>query len=765
MSSTASSTNKFHQTKEPTKKKSFENDLNFLEQPSTQQKSARGEIVLLNNSKKPAALPKINPPIRSAAPSIRINPPSTSASAKLDKNNKKTPQRTTHVDEKNYDNKEPDDDDDEYEDCDDNDRSTNGSNIDSSESEEQEDANDYCKGGYYHVKIGETYNNRYNVLRKVGWGHFSTVWLCWDIKGSRYVALKVVKSAKHYTETALDEIKLLKTVRDTDPYDPYRLKTVQLYDDFKMHGPNGTHVCMVFEVLGNNLLKLITKSNYTGIPLENVRIIVKQVLEALDYLHTKCKIIHTDLKPENVLMCVNESDTKKLADEAIEWVRSGTKPPASATSTLSSKKSVKTPASASKMSKNKKKKLKKKEKHNQLKLLNEKKLGQDLEIKQESEYLTAEENFNSKKANDSEEPTRDEKIEKESPSTSKIIDTLTKSSNSSISSNNSSQTITVMQPQQQSQRKQVEVVDSSKADSKRSLPQNKNNTSTNSSSNKHPFNTIFKESELQVKIADLGNACWSYQHFTEDIQTRQYRSLEVIIGAGYDCSSDMWSLACMAFELATGDYLFEPHSGEYYSRDEDHLAHIIELLGHIPKSIALSGKFSREFFNKRGELSHIGNLRPWSLYSVLTQKYSWSSVDAKSFSDFLIPMLNYDTKRRATAFQSLNHPWILNEIVSQKNRNKSSSSMSSSTSSSCSSSVSLNHIESNRTKTEYHATSQTKNENCVTEEEYDDVESKQLRNAEIVRQLKLASSNHRTIENREREREKRVQDVDKKNKP
>ena len=57
-----------------------------------------------------------------------------------------------------------------------------------------------------------------------------------------------------------------------------------------------------------------------------------------------------------------------------------------------------------------------------------------------------------------------------------------------------------------------------------------------------------------------------------------------------------------AFELATGDYLFEPHSGEDYSRDEDHLAHIIELLGPIPKNIALGGKYSREFFNKKGTL-------------------------------------------------------------------------------------------------------------------------------------------------------------------
>jgi len=62
-------------------------------------------------------------------------------------------------------------------------------------------------------------------------------------------------------------------------------------------------------------------------------------------------------------------------------------------------------------------------------------------------------------------------------------------------------------------------------------------------------------------------------------------------------------LCLQAFELATGDYLFEPHSGEDYSRDEDHLAHIMELLGPIPRNIAMSGKYSREFFTKRGKAS------------------------------------------------------------------------------------------------------------------------------------------------------------------
>ena len=73
----------------------------------------------------------------------------------------------------------------------------------------------------------------------------------------------------------------------------------------------------------------------------------------------------------------------------------------------------------------------------------------------------------------------------------------------------------------------------------------------------------------------------------------QYRSLEVLIGAGYDCSADIWSTACMAFELLTGDYLFDPHSGDNWSRDEDHIALITELVGNLPKRIVLGGKYSK----------------------------------------------------------------------------------------------------------------------------------------------------------------------------
>lgn len=74
--------------------------------------------------------------------------------------------------------------------------------------------------------------------------------------------------------------------------------------------------------------------------------------------------------------------------------------------------------------------------------------------------------------------------------------------------------------------------------------------------------------DVRCKVVDFGNACWADKQFTEEIQTRQYRAPEVVLQAGYSTSVDMWSFACTAFELATGDMLFAPKNGQGYSEDE-----------------------------------------------------------------------------------------------------------------------------------------------------------------------------------------------------
>ena len=75
----------------------------------------------------------------------------------------------------------------------------------------------------------------------------------------------------------------------------------------------------------------------------------------------------------------------------------------------------------------------------------------------------------------------------------------------------------------------------------------------------------------------------------------------MLLGAPYNYTADIWSAACLAFELANGDYLFDPHAGPDYSRDEDHLAHIVELLGDIPPALILRGKHAAKYFNSSGK--------------------------------------------------------------------------------------------------------------------------------------------------------------------
>ncbi|KAF9199119.1 serine/threonine protein kinase, CMGC group [Haplosporangium sp. Z 27] len=423
----------------------------------------------------------------------------------------------------------------------------NNTKVNDMYSDEEEDMEDYKKGGYHYIAIGDSFHDgRYVILQKLGWGHFSTVWLAKDTLNNRHVALKVVKSATHYTETALDEIKLLERVVQANPDAPGRKYVVELLDHFKHHGPNGMHVCMVFEVLGENLLSLIRRYHHRGIPVPLVQQIMHQVLMGLDYMHRECGIIHTDLKPENILVCVEnvEEIVKGLSEDA-----------------------------------------------------------------------------------DNDKPCPDKRS-----STTIIVGSkpLTLGVSSLESNIGLSEATSI----------------SKDADKNSDISQSLEKDS------------CISPTKITVKIADLGNACWEDHHFTNDIQTRQYRSPEVILGCKWDTSTDIWSIACMTFELITSDYLFDPQSGPSFSKNDDHMAQIIELMGKFPKKLALSGKYSHEIFNRRGELRNILKLRMWRPEDVLREKYIMPPQDAKVLAQFLEKMLALDPTQRATASEMIQHPWL-----------------------------------------------------------------------------------------------------------
>ncbi|OAQ58834.2 protein kinase dsk1 [Pochonia chlamydosporia 170] len=458
---------------------------------------------------------------------------------------------------------------------------------------DEEDSEDYCKGGYHPVQVGEKFKDgKYTVVRKLGWGHFSTVWLSRDNTNGKHVALKVVRSAAHYTETAIDEIKLLNRIVQAKPDHPGRKHVVSLLDSFEHKGPHGTHVCMVFEVLGENLLGLIKRWNHRGIPMPLVKQITKQVLMGLDYLHRECGIIHTDLKPENVLIEIG--DVEQIVKKVVK-----------------------------------------------------------------NEPAEKENNRNGRRR-------RRTLITGSQPLPSPLNSTFNHSnlfpggSAPSVGSVLDQGTVLVrianLRPSRQKNHKSNEKNQDILTREVSGISLDKASGPTASTGEKRKAEDAHAFDVISVKIADLGNACWVNHHFTNDIQTRQYRSPEVILGAKWGASTDVWSMA--VFELITGDYLFDPQSGTKYGKDDDHIAQIIELLGPFPRSLCLSGKWSQEIFNRKGELRNIHRLRHWALPDVLREKYHFKEEEAKRISAFLVPMLELIPEKRANAGGMAGHNWL-----------------------------------------------------------------------------------------------------------
>ena len=159
----------------------------------------------------------------------------------------------------------------------------------------------------------------------------------------------------------------------------------------------------------------------------------------------------------------------------------------------------------------------------------------------------------------------------------------------------------------------------------------------------------------------MGNACYKEKHYSDIIQTREYRSPEVIMGGEYDETADIWSLGCMIFELVTGEYLFDPKKGKAFTKNDDHLALISELIGPCTdKDFLYDNPKAWKFFHKKHGLAlkNIKKLQIWPIYKVLIEKYRLKECEAKPLSEFLNKMLKWNPKDRSSARDLLNDRWL-----------------------------------------------------------------------------------------------------------
>lgn len=587
-----------------------------------------------------------------------------------------------------------------------------------SDNSEDEGLEDYKISGYHPVHVGEVLLNRYIIMQKLGWGHFSTAWLAKDTKYNTYVAIKIQKSAQQYIDAAYDEVEILqelekhnfdedwiKSVKEYWKDQPEKIKNgverdhsqiVQLLNSFIYHGQNGKHFCMVFEIMGVTLLEIIKRYNYKGIPLPYVREITKQILIGLDFLHRMCGIIHTDLKPENVLVCLSKNELKEIEENGYFDITklknkndkkrdnnndhnhnntTNTNNNMNTTNITTSKDD-----DGDKPKANGKKMRKKNQKYRrkQIKKLEKQGLSQE-EIDKAIEEIMI------KRKKDTLKESVEKDIDIENFNVDDLVERPRIASVPKYNINNDNEVNSVDDENEEAgDTFDFDIMDYCKTLQMYIKERNRVLTDVNYRKELILRNKMLREaktdkekelvmktleekmnkrgpeidSNIKVKICDMGNACWFSHHFSTEIQTRQYRSPEVILGVNYNETADLWSLACMVFELVTGDFLFEPRKGERYTKNDDHIAQFIELLGKMPKKFALSGKNSNKYFTKTGELRRIRGLQYFYLKDVLNKKYKIKYNEAKALADFLLPMLEYYPEKRASARQMLEHPWL-----------------------------------------------------------------------------------------------------------
>ncbi|KAF8963317.1 kinase-like domain-containing protein [Flammula alnicola] len=173
------------------------------------------------------------------------------------------------------------------------------------------------EGGFYAAALTSTLNSRYTLIGKLGWGVHSSVWLARDMNRQRhahqrYAAVKILSTHATQVQGRLaNELDILQRINsDNVKAHPGRKHIATLLDNFTVTDRHGPHLCLVFEALG--AFKGSVYNPGANLPVAFVKDIARQLLLALDFLHRECRIVHTDLKPDNILI------TLPNAEEAIQ---------------------------------------------------------------------------------------------------------------------------------------------------------------------------------------------------------------------------------------------------------------------------------------------------------------------------------------------------------------------------------------------------------------------------------------------------------------
>ena len=144
--------------------------------------------------------------------------------------------------------------------------------------------------------------SKYTRTSKLGEGTYGVVYRAKDQKGQEIYALKKIRlnaEEEGIPSTAIREISLLKELN--------HINIVKLYE--VLHSPK--KLTLVFEYVEQDLKKIIDSANGKGLDIKYTKSFLYQLLRGVDFIH-KNKVLHRDLKPQNLL--INKNNILKIAD-------------------------------------------------------------------------------------------------------------------------------------------------------------------------------------------------------------------------------------------------------------------------------------------------------------------------------------------------------------------------------------------------------------------------------------------------------------------
>lgn len=465
----------------------------------------------------------------------------------------------------------------------------------------------------------------YILLKKIGHGNNATIWLIYQISTKNFLAMKI-QDHQCYND-GCREVAIIKKINEYTKKNPNVETYCILMLDYFVYEESDDikFVCSVYELYAGSIQILLNKGKYKyGIPISVVKRIAKQLIKALVTLHDQLNVIHTDVKPENILF--KGLQEKHLAIMNLFNVEEFTK---------------------------------------KYEIIRSACATDEVYFINELEALAMEsviEICKLKSADDGKEQLIIDESDENEEFFSDDINGVVEGDDDDDSDSESDNTI--FNQRDQSINDIIEHLDyqrihnldcSDEADYDFESVLNNRRITTD------PLAVIDDKYVIQCQtvLTDFGNSYFFKSRTRNEIQDRIYRAPEVILNLNYGYACDMWSVACVVFELLTGFPLFDPNL-EPINKDIHHLYLIEKMLGPIPIDMKKRSDRRKFLFDKNRKY-HIKNVDEFvfvPLEERLVKQFLFTEEEAKQIFDFLSCGLQIKPEERWTASEMLTHKWL-----------------------------------------------------------------------------------------------------------